>query len=82
MDETVRFVLVYVVFPLVSGLGAFFVKSMINRVDTLEKAAPKKLEATDVKELLSYQLDPIREDIRELKTQVSKIVDMLMNGRK
>lgn len=69
---------VYGALPSILGFGAFLVKSLLNRISVLENVVSDKISEPRVRELLSDKVDPIREDIQEIKDQLNKITDLLL----
>lgn len=78
MDDIPRLLLIYGALPSILGFGAFLVKSLLNRLDLVETLVDSKVNELRVRELLSDKVDPIREDIQELKVKLDKITDLLM----
>lgn len=79
MDETTRLVLFYCVIPSAIGLGTWAMRSVMQRITDLEKSLPNKIEEEQVRTLLVDKLEPMREDIKELKDKVDKLIEMLLN---
>lgn len=82
MDDTTVKILIYVIMPLVlmvlSAVG-FYVKNQIGRIDMLEAQIVKKVDETQVRQILVDKVDPLREDIAELKSKVDRIYDILIH---
>lgn len=70
--------LLYVGLPVLIGGVSYFMRSILSRLDTLEKEVPSKLDETEVRQLLIDKIDPIREDIKDLQMKIDKIVDILL----
>lgn len=71
-------ILVCAAVPTLIGIIGFFMKSILARIDILEKEIPSKLNETEVRQLLVDKIDPIREDIKDLQIKLDKIVDILL----
>lgn len=82
MDEFTRNLLLYAAIPIILGIGRYIMKSYIDRIDALERDMPHKLTESEVRVLMSDKVDPIKEDIQELKQQCQKILDILINSKK
>lgn len=78
MDDTTRLVLIYVILPVVLGIGTFIMKSVFSRLDVLEKDIHNKVEEEKVRQLLADKIDPVREDIQELKNKLDRLMDFLI----
>ncbi len=78
MDETLRLILIYGVLPIIIGIGSWVMRSMIQRLEEVERKVSIKTDENYVRQLLTDKIDPIREDIHELKAKLDKIVDILL----
>ena len=78
MDDLLKHIMTYVAIPGIVGGATYFMKSLFERINTLEKEIPKKVEEVEVRQLLDDKIEPIREDIQELKITMGKIYDLLM----
>lgn len=76
--DYVHVLVIYGALPSILGFGAFLVKSLLNRLDMVETAIQHKVDEPRVRELLADKVDPIREDIQELKVKLDKITDLLL----
>lgn len=74
-------VFLYVILPLVSGLGSFLLKTMHDRIDMLEKRMQDRMTEQEVRQLLGDKIDPVQENIKEMKEKMDKIYDLLMTGK-
>lgn len=81
MPEITIPILVYVLLPTIVGAGAYFMKSFLDRVHTLEIKVQDKINETECRQLLSDKLDPLVNEIKDLKIQVTKIIDLLIEGK-
>lgn len=84
MDDTL-FKLAYVLVPLILGGAGFVIRSYItrlsDRLDMLERQMIEKISRPEAKELLSDKVEPIRQDIQELKAKVDKIYDIILDNK-
>lgn len=53
-------------------------KSIFSRLDILEKDIHNKVEEEKVRQLLADKIDPVREDIQELKNKLDRLMDFLI----
>ena len=88
MNGFTNLLLAYGIIPTLLGLGAYLMRSHLQRLETLEKDLPKKLDEQEVRLLLADKIDPIREDVRALEasldkieTRLDKIIDLLVSKR-
>lgn len=76
-------IVVYLVIPVVIGAMAFMLKlgiqSMLNRLDTLEQRDSEKITKADFEIAMKDKLDPLREDVKDMKAAVDKVYDRLLN---
>ena len=78
MDEVLRLILVYGAAPIIFGLGAFIMRSAFKRLEEIEKNVLTKLDEQRVRQLLADKIDPLREDVHDLKSQLDKIYTLLL----
>jgi hypothetical protein len=81
MDDIYKVVLLYAFVPSVIGIGSYFMKSIHTQLNTMEKDLVQKMSEEDVRRLLNDCVVPIRQDISELRTQVDKIIDVLIEKK-
>lgn len=63
----------------VFGLFAYFVRVQMQRLDTLEQQIITKMTEEETRQILSDKVDPIKEDMAEIKLKVDKVIDLLIN---
>jgi inactivated superfamily I helicase len=78
MDDFTRNILLYVILPTIVALGAWFMKAYVERVNNLEREVQTKTTESEVRIIMADKIDPMREDIHELKASVDKILDILL----
>lgn len=69
----------YILYIFVSGLlsiGAYFVKSLLNRVSDLEKK--DSMTEIQVRQLLSDKIQPLQENLNRIESQLDKILEYLI----
>jgi hypothetical protein len=75
-------ILTYVIIPLVIGMGTFIVRSTLNRLDILETKIEQKVSESAVRTIMDDKLDPIREDVKEIKETIKNLYDLyVQNGK-
>lgn len=76
-------VAIYLIIPIVIGIMGFILKtgvqSMLNRLDTLEQRDSEKLTKAEFDIRLRDNLEPLREDVKDMKVAVDKVYDRLLN---
>ena len=82
MDDLVKLALTYAVVPLVLGAVGFIMRNIHVRLDRLEEVITQKLDQKDVRQIISDKIDPIRDDIKDLKDQNSEILKLLISNNK
>lgn len=79
MDDLTQAILIYAGLPVVAGLGTYIVKTLVlARLDTIEDMLPSKLNEAQVRQLLTDRIEPIREDIHDLKEKLDDIYSLLI----
>lgn len=75
--------LMYVV-PAVAGVGTYFMKKLLDRIDVLESQLPERVTSSQVRQIISDRIDPIKEDLAYIKTAIGKLSDQIydMNRNK
>lgn len=79
--DTFKLLLLYGVLPLIGGIGALFVKTVLSRIEALEKEMPHKYNDGEVRQLLDDKISPIREDIADLKLKIDRIIEFLIKDK-
>ncbi len=69
------------VVSLILGIGAFVMKTVHSRIDVLERELPHKLNEPAVRQIVSDKIDPIREDIHEIKAKLDRVMDILIERK-
>lgn len=78
MDETLKLLIIYLGIPTILGIGAWIMRSTINRISELEHQIRTKVEEDKVRVILNDKLDPIREDVHEIKVQINRLMDLIL----
>ncbi len=69
--DLVRMVLGYTLYPIIM-VGAWFMRKQYDRLDKVEVDLRKQITRTAV---IESKVDDIRDDIKEIKRNVEKLVD-------
>jgi hypothetical protein len=81
VDTLISYILPIILSTLL-GMSAFIMKSVFTRLDTLEQKINQAVTEEDVRSLLVDKIDPIKEDIHEIKQAIMKLYDLYFNERK
>ncbi len=58
------------------GMLCYIYRKEVGRIDDLEIQATKFLSENQVRQILSDKLDPMKEDIQEIKQTTNKLLDI------
>lgn len=78
MNENLALFLMYIVAPVIVAMGSYLMSTFLNRISTLEKTMVNKVEEPEVRQILADKIDPLREDISELKNKIELIYSLLL----
>lgn len=56
-------------------------KNVVKRIDTLETKINAKMDEQEVRVLLADKLDPMKEDLHEVKALLHRILDIQLNKK-
>jgi flagellar motor component MotA len=65
-----------IVIPILAGIGAFFVRSIMSRIEKLEQDLNSVVTETQVRQMLSDKLDPVKEDMTEIKDSIKRLFEL------
>lgn len=71
-----------VAIPIMSGIAYHLVQNIMTRLNLLENKMKDVIAEPQVRQLISDKLDPIREDLKEIKAQLEKIYDRYVEDAK
>ncbi len=81
MDDITKIIFGTVISSIMLIIGGF-VKTIYGRVDHLEKQLPMKLDQQEVRQIVADKIDPMREDIHEIKAKLDRVMDILIDKKK
>lgn len=81
MDDTLKLMLSYVVIPIIITIVGFIMRTIHSRIDHLEKLVPTKLDQAEVRQIVADKIDPLREDIHEIKAKLDRVMDILIERK-
>lgn len=76
MNISLSTMMIYLCIPLVTGMGAYIVKTILNRIDILETKVDTHVTEIAVRTLLNDKLEPIHQDIQEINYNIKKLYDL------
>jgi hypothetical protein len=68
----------YIVVPIITGIGAFFVRSITSRLEKLEEKVEHTVSEEELRITLNDKIEPVREAIVDIKKQLDKVYDLLI----
>ena len=70
----------YVFAPMVVTYVGYSMKSHVDRIESMEKKLADKLDEPQVRLLMADKIDPIKEDIKEIKEMLNHILTAIMKN--
>ena len=70
--------LLWVIVPLVGGLLTYFYKEIKSDITMLKQDVATKTSETQVRQIIQDKVDPLKEDLNEIKQSLIKITDHIM----
>ncbi len=70
----------YIIAPMVITYIGYTMKSHVDRIESMEKKLADKLDESQVRLLMSDKIDPIKEDIKEIKEMLNHILTAIMKN--
>ena len=56
-------------------------RDIVSRIKDLEKAQKDNMDEKEIRLLISDRLDPLKEDLQELKIQINKLINHIIEKR-
>lgn len=81
MDNFIQIVN-YIIIPILSLVVIPIVRGLFMRINSLEQQMTTKITEDKAVQLVSYHIIPFKEDLSEIKAQLSLIMNKLINDRK
>lgn len=66
---------------LLVAVGGHFMRTLMQRLAEVERELPLKVTEEQTRQIVSDKIDPLREDIGELKAKLDRIVDLLLTRK-
>lgn len=74
-------VLYYVIVPIGLTVAGYVMKSHLDRIQDLEKRVDTAIDETEVRTIIADKIDPIKEDIQEIKQTLNHILGVLLDKK-
>lgn len=68
----------YVITPAVIMYAGHSMKSHLDRIEIIEKELVKKIDEPEVRTIIADKIDPMKEDIKEIKEMLNHILTVVM----
>ena len=81
MNPSYLSILAYILLPILSSIGAYVVRDIINRISVLETKIENKVTDTYVRQIMNDNIQPIREDMDEIKQKLDKLFDLIYSQK-
>ncbi len=65
----------------VIGVIGYTYKRGLDRIDTIEEKLSKRITEANVRKLLEDKIEPVREDLQEIKASIAKLTDVITDVR-
>ena len=72
----------YIVAPLILAMGSFLFNSIWKRLDALEARVQTAMTEAAVRQVINDKIDPLREDIIEIKQKLNQLLDSYLKDHK
>jgi len=68
----------YVITPIVIMYAGHCMKSHVDRIEEIEKKLMTKIDEPEVRTILSDKIDPMKEDIKEIKQMLNHLLSVIL----
>ena len=79
MNDIVFNVILYAILPVLITLVSYIVRGIMQRLERLESGLTDKISEQEVRQILTDKLEPVTDDLKEIKDKVDKVIDHLIN---
>lgn len=67
--------------PVLAAIIAYVIReSVMNRISKLEEAYRHTISEERARQIMTDKMDPIKEDLKEIRDQVNKLFDKIVHG--
>lgn len=81
MDLQLLHILLLVVLPVISGMVVYIMRNILTRIEELEHKSLEIVSETDVRQILADKLDPIHDDLKEIKDSLKQLYNLFYSGK-
>ena len=74
-------IIYYVITPIVIMYVGHSMKSHIDRIEGIEKLLATKIDEPEVRTILSDKIDPMKEDIAEIKVMLNHLLEVVLDKK-
>lgn len=67
--------------PALAGFFIFIIKHLYSRVADLDRRVRDSIGEQEVRRLIDDKINPIRDDIHDIKLKLDKLVDMYLTSK-
>lgn len=71
--ESLLNIFLYAVIPSVITIGGYFLKNIMNRLDTIEDDVQTKIDEDFARRIIQDKIDPLKEDIKDTRDDIKSI---------
>lgn len=70
-----------ILLPIITAIAGYFFKSLYERVERLEIKTSQFKTEEEIRQIINDKIDPIREDIKEIRTKLDQLLDLIINKK-
>lgn len=70
--------ILYATIPLVFGTIGYLFRTILSKIDSLDQKSQQFVTKQEVNQLINDKLEPIREDLTEIKQTLTRLYDFLL----
>lgn len=74
-------IVLYVIIPILLSLVGYIRRIDVERIAKLEAKVDTTMSDVEVRQLLVDKLEPVTEDLKEIKVKMDKVIDHLLKIR-
>lgn len=82
MDIDITLKVAYVVVPILVGLVGVYFRNLEARISKIEEQTQIFVTKAELRQALQDKIEPIREDISEIRDKLDKLYDFLLKQQK
>jgi hypothetical protein len=74
--------LIGMISPIISGFVIYFVYAFSARIEKLEQQMRHYVSEEEVRNILNDNLNPLRDDIRDIKSKIDRLLELYINEQR